>query len=335
MSELQNTLFGGKSEEAAVSAAKEEINGQVTLDDAYTPIVPDQEDTTVPAPSPDDLIRESMNAVERMKQEIAEENKNLDMRFAANKAKNAEQTVTRRRSVYVVGVLSAAASLIFMGVAMIISLSSSPIGVYAAIKLSPVMLIFIGAEILFAVFRRHSLRIRIDIRSVIIVVILMVISLILSVVSVVASAGTGERVYAEKRIQNMLANELRDTIAKDYIRSVDIDTELFGDNAEMYNTPADLTNGDIINLTVNFSDAQMTIRDFAKECKSIIDDLHKLSYNFGTVKFVADDLINHYALVLDWHYQSDFGVDKLAGFVNYSGNGISDADIPDVSDDED
>ena len=275
-----------------------------------------------------------MSAVERMKKEVEEQNKNLDKRFAENKQKQSAAPAAKRRTTYVIGVLSAAASLIFMGIALLISVLSSPIGAYAAIRLSPVMLIFLGAEILFAVFRNHSLRIRIDIRSIVIIVCLLVVSSVLSVVSVVASAGTGERVYAEQRIQNMLASELHDTIAKDYIKSVDIETQLFGEDAEMYNTPADLTDGDIINLTINFSDAQMTIREFAKDCKYVIDDIHKLSYNFGTVIFIADDSVNHYVLNVDWHYQSDFNADKLAGFVKYFGDGISDTDIPDAVDDD-
>lgn len=334
MSDLQNTLFGENAGNDDAPVKPKEINGQVTLDDAYEPIIVDYPEDTPSYPSPDEMIRESMSAVQRMKNEIAQENDDLEKRFAESRTVRTEQTTSKRRPVYVVGVLSAAVSLIFMGIALLISVISSPIGAYAAIKISPVMLVFLGAEILFAVLRRHSLRIRIDIKSIIVIVCLMAISSVLSVVSVVSSAGTGERVYAEQRIQNMLANELRDTIAKDYIRSVDIETQLFGENAEMYNTPADLTDGDIINLTVNFSDAQMTIREFAKECKDIITDLHELSYNFGTVTFVADDIINHYMLTVDWHYQSGLDTDKLAGFVNYSGNGISDADIPDVEDED-
>ena len=124
----------------------------------------------------------------------------------------------------------------------------------------------------------------------------------------------------------MLASELHDTISKDYIKSVDIETQLYGENAEMYASPADLNDGDIINLTIHFADAQMTIREFAKDCKDILEDMHELSYNFGKIDFVADDRINHYVLNVDWHYQSDFSADKLAGFVNYFGDDISDTD---------
>ncbi|MBR5091614.1 MAG: hypothetical protein IK093_19505, partial [Ruminiclostridium sp.] len=250
-------------------------------------------------------------------------------------ASRRSQPAAKKRPTYVIGVLSAAASLIFMGIALLISVHTSPIGAYAAIKLAPVMLIFLGAEIIFAVIRKSSLRIRIDIRSIIVIVCLIAVSSGLSVISVVASAGTGERIYAEQRIQNMLANDLRDTIAEDYIKSVDIETQLFGENAEMYKTPADLTDGDIINLKVNFSDAQMTIREFAKDCKKIINNLHKLPYNFGKIEFFADDMVNRYILNVDWHYQADFDADKLATLVNYFGNGISDNDIPDISEDDD
>lgn len=336
LSELQNTLFGetGTSDDTSDKPYSPEIDGQVTLNDNYEPVITDIPDDEPPAPTPEELIRDSMSAVERMKKEIAEENENLDKRFSEHIASKHAQPMTKKRPTYVIGVLSAAASLIFMGIALLISVRTSPIGAYAAIKLSPVMLIFLGAEIVFALLRKQSLRIKIDLRSIIVIICLIAVSSVLSVVSVVSSAGTGERIYAEQRIQNMLASELRDTIAEDYIKSVDIETQLFGEDAEMYKTPADLTDGDIINLTVNFSDAQMTIREFAADCKKIIVNLHKLPYNFGTIDFIADDLVNKYILNVDWHYQAEFDTDKLATLVNYFGNGISDADIPDITDDE-
>ena len=337
LSDLKNTLFG--EEEKAESTESEpfvpDIKDDIPETDTYEPVIKDLHEDEPAVPAPEDIFRESMSAVERMKKEIAEENDNLDKRFSEHIAsKRHTQPAAKKRPTYVIGVLSAAASLVFMGIALLISVQTSPIGAYAAIKLAPVMLIFLGAEIIFALVRKSSLRIKIDIRSIIVIVLLIAVSSALSIVSVVASAGTGERIYAEQRIQNMLANELRDNIAEDYIRSVDIETQLFGENAEMYNTPSDLTDGDIINLTVNFSDAQMTIREFAKDCKVIIDNLHKLPYNFGTIDFVADDLVNRYILNVDWHYQSDFDTDKLTTLVNYFGNDISDADIPDITDDE-
>ena len=177
MSDLQNTLFGENAGNDDAPVKPKEINGQVTLDDAYEPIIVDYPEDTPSYPSPDEMIRESMSAVQRMKNEIAQENDDLEKRFAESRTVRTEQTTSKRRPVYVVGVLSAAVSLIFMGVALLISVISSPIGAYAAIKISPVMLVFLGAEILFAVLRRHSLRIRIDIKSIIIIVSIKMIKL--------------------------------------------------------------------------------------------------------------------------------------------------------------
>ena len=335
LSDLENAIFSETSDNMIKSAvsASNEINGQVTIGEAYQPVYDDSEPEER-VETPEEMIRESMTAVERMKQEIAAENIDLERRFAENDRRNANiQPVRKRRPVYVIGVLSSAASLIFMGAAMAIAVSCSTIGIYSAIKLSPIMLIFIGADIIFAALRSRSLRIKIDIRSVILITALTALSAVLAIVSVTASSGNGERVYAEQRIQNMLANDLHDTIAKDYIRSVDKETQLFGENAEMYETPADLTEGDIINLTVNFSDAQMPIREFARDCREILGDLKKLSYNFGRIIFIADDKENRYTLDIDWHYQSDYSSDRLAALVNYFGDDISDNDIRDITDD--
>ena len=325
---MQDKLFGTveKSETEGF-----EIDGQVTINEAYSPDIDEISEDEPEITPPEELVRESFSAVEQMKREIAEENENLDRRFADNNARAAAAVPQKkRRPVYVIGVLSSAASLIFMGIMFLISLSS-PVGPYFALRAAPVILIFIGAEILFAVFSRMSLRIRIDIRSILIVAALIILSAVMSLVSVNASSGNNERMYAEQRIQNMLASDLHDTIAKDYIRSVDIETQLYGENALTYETPADLSDGDIINLTINFSDAQMTIREFAKDCRDVLDDIKKLPYNFGHIDFIADDPVNHYTLNIDWHYQSDYDAERLVSFVNFFGDNISDLDIPDIT----
>ena len=335
MSELKSTLFGETDDKADNESENLDENSETSVpEDVFEPDnVPDDEEDPH-TETPEEAVRESMDAVKRMKNEIAAENAVLNEHFSSVPIGKPVPDVPKRRPVYVIGILSGAASLIFMGAVLLISLLTSPVGAYAAIKWAPVMLIFAGIDILYAVFRKRSLRIKLDIRSIVIIAVLIALSCTLSVVSVNASAGTGERIYAERRLQNMLASELHDTIAKDYIKSVDIETQLFGENAEMYNTPADLNDGDIINLTIHFADAGMTIREFAKDCRDIIDDIHKLSYNFGKIDFIADDRINHYALNIDWHYQSDFSADKLAALVNYFGDDISDTDIPDIVDDE-
>ena len=331
MSELQDKLFG--TEESTDDEAFE-IDGQVTLNEAYSPIIDDPAEEEPEMIQQEELVKDSFNAVEQMKREIARENEDLDKRFADYKAgTTAAVRQHKRRPVYVIGVLSSAASLIFMGIMFLLSLSS-PVGPYFALRAAPVMLIFIGAEIIFAVLSRKSLRIRIDLRSIIIVAALIGLSALMSLVSVNASTGNKERVYAEQRIQNMLASDLHDTIAKDYIRSVDIETQLYGEDALTYETPADLSDGDIINLTINFSDAQMTIREFAKDCREVLDDINKLPYNFGHIDFIADDPVNHYTLNIDWHYQSDYSADRLVTFVNFFGDGISDSDIPDIVEEE-
>ncbi len=330
-------VFGDNDEDNSVRSAEEiyEIDGQVTLPEAYSPTIKTEtEDQPEQPAAPEELISESLRATQRMKQEIEQETAALDKRFAEAAVGSRGRAVPhKRRPVYLIGVLSSAASLIFMGIMLTVSLSS-PIGPYAALKAAPFMLVFIGAEILFAVFSRKTLRIRIDIRSVIVVGALIGLSAALTLISSNSSADKSERIYAEQRIQNMLANELHDTIARDYIRSVDIETQLFAEDILIYGTPADLTDGDIINLTINFSDAQMTIREFAKDCREVLDNIKKLSYNFGHIDFIADDSVNHYTLNIDWHYQSDYDAERLAALVNFFGDNISDSDIPDLTEDE-
>ena len=196
MSELQDILFNSEEDPAETvrTSDENEINGQVMIQEAFD-ISYNAEETDTPAETPEDAILESMDAVERMKNEIAAENESLNRRFEEHVARRSVPGERHRRPTYVIGILSGAASLIFMGLMLLISLVSSPIGVLSAIKLSPLILVFLGAEILFAIFRKKTLRIRIDIKSMIVIASLIVISAVLAVVSVTASAGKGEYAY--------------------------------------------------------------------------------------------------------------------------------------------
>ena len=327
MTELKEAVFGRQMPENEQTIPPPSISDMEEEAEEAVRSVPD---------SPDDLYLVGLNTTEQMRLELEKENEKLEQRFSASikteavvKSKEDE----KKRPAYIVGVLSASASLIFMGIAVLVSLSS-PIGPYAALKVSPVILIFFGVEILFFVVKNKSFNIRIDLRSIIVSSVLILTAALLSLTSATGKAEGSDRVYAQERIQNMIAGELHDKIAHDNIKNVDIEINLYGENAELYETPADLTDGDIINLTVHFFDAQMPIREFARDCREILDGVLSLRYNFGNIKFIADDGINLYTLDIDCLYQSDFSADKLAGMVNFFGDGISDTDIPDISDDE-
>ena len=284
-------------------------------------------------PAPEELIQESMEAVEQLTKEIEEENEVLEREFSTPPRSQMRPLHARKRRVCFIGVFSSAASLIVMGIALLLSLNS-PEGIAGCLKIAPIMLVFLGIEILYAVIRNKSLRIKFSAKSVILVFSLVGISFGFSLISALYSVTGNERINAETRICNITEEELSRILTNDSIKSVTVTTELFGDDISAYRTPADLTDGDRLNVSVTLGEAQITVRDFAKECRTLMDGIFSLSYKFGTLKIVADDGINRYTLNLDCLYQSDYTAEQLAPLVNYFGDDIPDSDIPDLADEE-
>jgi len=286
----------------------------------------------LPEPEEDESekkLSESKAEVERLKQEMAEESKQLDMRFAEIKLSSQEKPQPRRRYFYI-GTFSAALSLIMMGVAMTMSLFS-PTGVLTAFKIAPLMLVFLGLEIGFAIFRNRTARLRYNVKSIVLTIFLVVVTGVMSIISVNNSVTGGERYYAEERLENMLNREISHAMPLDNVKNVDIKIHLYGDDPAVYETIKDLEDSDVIDLEITYIDAQMTMHEYAQNCRRIMDVLSTMPYNFGIVSFTANDDINSYRMEINWLYQSDFSTTELVPLINYFGNNIV-MDIPDLID---
>ena len=276
-----------------------------------------------------EALRKSSDETERLKKEVEVETRELEIKFAP--PKSSEPQVRRRRYHYI-GTFSAAASLILMGIAMTVSLFS-PTGILASLKVAPLMLVFLGIEIGMAIFINRSARIRYNLKSLILTFSLIILSFVMSLISISNSAAGGERYYAEERLQNMLEREISREIPDDTIKDVAIEIHIYGDNPADYESIKDLQDSDVIDLEIHYINAQVTMYEFAGNCRRIMDSISKMPYNFGNVNFVANDDINSYRLEVNWLYQQDFSTTELLPLVNYFGNDIV-MDIPDLADDE-
>ncbi len=275
-------------------------------------------------------LRKSSDEVERIKKEVEAENRQLEMEFAAVHT----EAIPRppRRRYHYIGTFSAAASLILMGTAMTFSLFS-PTGILTSLKVAPLMLVFLGIEIGMAIFRNRSARIRYNLKSLILTFSLIILSFVMSLISITNSVTGGERYYAEERLQNMLEREISRVILQDTVKDVGIEIHLYGDNPADYVSIKDLEDSDVIDLEIKYINAQVTMYEFAGNCRRIMDSISKMPYNFGAVNFIADDDINSYRLEVNWLYQQDFSTAELIPLINYFGNDIV-MDIPDLTDDE-
>lgn len=320
----------------------EDENWKIEYDETVSDEVYDDEEVLkqdVSAELPEEIeedaavreLKKSSDEVKRLKDEIKQENEQLDIKFAQVRNSRNPRPVTKRKYFYI-GTFSAAASLIFMGVVMCISLFS-PVGIVSALKFAPVMLVFLGIEILLAVIANRSARLKYNIKSLVLTVLLVGVTCVMSIISATNSATGGERYYAAQRIENMLSREISEAVPSDIIRNVSIELQLHGSDPYAYENISDLEAGDVINLEITYIDAQVTMYEFASNCRKVMDGIKNLPYNFGTLDFVADDEINRYHMEINWLYQSDFTATELMPLINYFGNDIV-LDIPDLTDDE-
>lgn len=274
-------------------------------------------------------IQDSVDSIRRTTEELEQGNAAPE-RLSSDKG--AFEAPARKRRYSRIGTLSAIASLIFMGAAMTVSLFS-PTGILGAFRLSPIMLVFLGLEAALSVYVNKSTRLRFDLKNIILTVSLIAAAFAMSIISVTYSVTGGERHYAQERLQNMLAREIRAAIPSEKVRDVGIEILLYGENPEEYETIRDLEESDTINLTVTYNDAQMSTYEFAESCREIVGGLSEMPYNFGEIRFIADDEENQYSLTLNWLYQSELSAAELMPFVNYFGEDIV-FDIPDLPDEE-
>ncbi len=322
---LSEQEYSENETDTDIGLFEEETDESVSYEEVSEPVAETEEDITVKA------LRISSDETNRLKEEIKQENEQLDIKFAEVRVSRTHRPVTKRKYFYI-GTFSAALSLIVMGVAMIISLFS-PVGILGAFKLAPIMLVFLGIEVLLAVIANKSARIKYNLKSLILVVLLVGVSCIMSVISVTNSTTGGERYYAAQRIENMLSREISEAVPSDIIRNVAIELQLHGSDPYAYENISDLEAGDVINLEITYIDAQVTMYEFASNCRKVMDGIKNMPYNFGKLDFIADDDINSYRMEINWLYQSDFTPTELMPLVNYFGNDIV-IDIPDLVDDE-
>ena len=281
---------------------------------------------------PEEVIHEGMEETERLKQEIEAENDMLDKRF--NEYNAHENTKPKPEKKIYIGIYSCAASLILMGIALFFSLSS-PLGAMNALKVAPLMLVFLGLEIIARLVVNRKDKLILSAKNILLTLFLIGISSILTVISAVNSTSENERAYVTERIQNIARETIGRKVGSKNIKSIEVTADLYEENLMSYISPSELGIGDRLNVSLYYADNDMTIRQFASSCRNIMDDMKELDYPYEKVIFIADDGINRYTLDIDWLLQSDYSAEKLSGYVNYFGDNILDSDIPDIDDIED
>ena len=211
------------------------------------------------------------------------------------------------------GLVSLALTLVFLGiVTMCVLLSGSPDFLLIA-KLAPISAVFVGAELLLSWFVSGR-RLRIHVPCVFITAAVAVAGCILSA----ALNREGVEIRGEQS-GRVVAAQIYQQSYKELCRTADISTltvnaDLASGADKSWDT---LSEGDIVDIAVEFSGTYSSAREFAQECRTVIAAYKSMSIPVSHFSFVSDSRMKSFRLEIDGLFQQDKDVEELTEMVNY------------------
>lgn len=229
-----------------------------------------------------------------------------------SKSERAAAAVKRKGA----GFISLGLILIFMGFVMIKVLSSATPNYTIVMRLSPICAILIGAEILItSIVTRGRFRVNVAslLGSVLVVTLCCVLSLKLG----------GD--YKEEVVEynnRTIAGEIYDRSYEKLngladINTVKINVNLNPDGTGKQKGIEALSAGDIVNVDVELGGIFNSPRNFAADCKRIIDCYHEMGINITSFSFKNKSKLRSYTLEVDGKFAQDFDEIRLLEMVNY------------------
>lgn len=215
-----------------------------------------------------------------------------------------------------VGFVSLGLILVFMGIVMIATLSSSNPNYTIPLKLSPICAILIGAELLTAQIVTRG-RPRISIPSLLISV------LIVAGCCILCAKLGGD--YKEETVEynnRMVAGEIYDRSYTELkkvadISSVKVNVSLNPNGAVIKNGTDALAAGDIVNINVEFGGVYNSPKDFAADCKKVIECYRSMGLHITDFYFMNESKLRSFTLDVEGKFVQDYDIGRLEELVNY------------------
>ncbi len=215
-----------------------------------------------------------------------------------------------------VGVISLALILVLMGVVLICCLFSPTPDYLLPAKLAPIAAILVGLEILVHYFTSGK-HFRVHIPSICISAALVVGCCIMAA-SMNKSYSATKTEYNNRSVASQIYdssyNELR-YVAD--IASLDVTVDLNPDGTGMEKGLEALSTDDIVKVDVVLDGSYSTPREFADECKSIIDGYRILGIPVTEFTFSSTSRFNSFNLTVEGKFAQDFSEAKLAEQVSH------------------
>lgn len=215
-----------------------------------------------------------------------------------------------------VGFVSLGLILVFMGIVMINVLSAATPNYTLPLKLSPVCAILIGAEILISQVLTRG-RSRVSIPSLVIAVLFVAGCCILC-----AKLGGDYQEEVFEYNNRTVAAEIYDRSymqLKDLadVTSVKVDVSLNPDGNGKVKGVEALSSSDVVEVSVEFGGIYNTPKNFAEDCKKVIDSYHTMGIHITDFHFMNKSKLRSFTLDVEGKYAQDFSESRLEEMVNY------------------
>lgn len=215
-----------------------------------------------------------------------------------------------------VGFVSLALILIFLGVVMICCLFSPSHDFSLPLKLSPLCAVFIGLEILANQMLTRG-RFRVNIPSIIISA-LLVVGCCVMCVTLNNSSNKQKEAYNNRSV----AAQIYDASYRELRHSVDIaelkiDVDLNPDGSGKLKGLDALSTDDYVNITVSFAGVIKTPKDFAANCKKVIDGYRFMGINVTNFYFVNESALHSFKLNVEGKFAQDQSESELLKNVDH------------------
>lgn len=215
-----------------------------------------------------------------------------------------------------VGFVSLGLILVFLGIVLIICLFSPSHDFTLPLKLAPLCAVFIGLELLANQMMTRG-RFRINIPSILISTALVVGCCVMCVTLNKNSAEKKEEynnrsIAAE--IYDLSYRELRHSVD---IASLDIDVDLNPDGSGRLKGLDALSTDDYVDIKVRFSGVINTPKEFASNCKKVIDGYRYMGINVTNYYFVNESALHSFKLNVEGRFAQDQTESELLENVNH------------------
>ena len=235
-----------------------------------------------------------------------------------------------------VGLVSLALILIFLGIVMIVSLFSPSHDYTLPLKLAPVCAVFIGLELLASQMMTRG-RFRINIPSIIISSALVIGCCIMCVVL--------SKNYSEKKVEynnRSIAAQIYDLSYRELrhmtdIASLEINVDLNPDGSGKLKGLDALSTDDYVDIKIRFAGVIRTPKEFASNCKKVIDEYRFMGINITNFYFVNESAFHSFKLDVEGRFAQDQDESELLENVShiYFDNMQFIEDLEDLVDEED